>query len=328
MQVALATRTPDIDTGPRPLRPGRVRPRVLAALLLGGAGLIHGALIPEHFDEGLLFGTAFVVMTAVQLTLAVGLLVRPGARTDALGRYSTVLLIALYLFTRVVPVPGQFEPKDPELFGTIAVAVELSALVALSRLPRDRVPRLTPRGVGALSGLGTLVALLLTTSSVRWIPVDLSSEYGGGAPAVIWRDWGWSTDSPRLTVYLTNHLVLFGSLLTLALVTALAAEVGVGVARGRRALLTGRCERRRLFWMPAFLAAPVCCGAPLFGVVGPAAFAWLVRYGWAPLAIAVSLGALSLAVGDRLQDIWEGGGARRPWREALAEMLAVPSPPG
>lgn len=87
-------------------------------------------------------------------------------------------------------------------------------------------------------------------------------------------------------------------------VALLSTEVGLGVARNRRALLSGRCERRHLFWAPALLAVPVCCGAPLFGVAGATAFAPLVRYGWMFLALAVLLGAGSLALGGRASPPW------------------------
>lgn len=275
----------------------RPAPRRAAAALIGSAGFIHLTLIPDHFEEGLLFGVSFAVMAVLQLGIAGALLARPGPMTDALGRHSSVVLVALYLLTRVVPVPGELEPGQPELLGTVAVGVEVSAVWLLSRLPRRKVPRLRPRAVGLLAGSGTALALLLATSSLRWIPFDLSGEHEGSAPVFIWRDYGgeWSTDSPRIIVYFTNHLVLFGSLLVLALMLVLAIEVGITVARSRARLLSGRRERRHVFWMPAFLAAPVCCGAPLFGIVGPTAFSFLVRYGWIPLLAAVWIGAASLA---------------------------------
>lgn len=298
MGVSVADR-PTAGTSRVPLFRWLPRPaaRRAAALLIGSAGLIHLALIPDHFEEGLLFGVSFVVMAVLQLGIATALLWRPGPASDALGRHSSVMLVALYLLTRVVPVPGEMEPEEPELLGTVAVGVEVSALWLLSRLPRWRVPRLGPLKVGLLAGSGTAVALLLATSSLRWIPFDLSGEYEGSAPVFIWRDYGgeWSTDSPRIIVYFTNHLVLFGSLLVLTLMLILAIEVGIAVARSRARLLSGRRERRHVFWMPAFLAAPVCCGAPLFGIVGPTAFSLLVRYGWMPLLAAVWIGAASLA---------------------------------
>ncbi|MGQ0803051.1 MAG: hypothetical protein ACT4PI_04215 [Actinomycetota bacterium] len=273
--------------------------RVGAAGLVALAAVVHAALTPAHFDEGLVFGVAFVVMTVLQGTVAVALLARPGSHTDALARQSSLVLVALYLLTRVVPVPGSTEPEDATPIGALAVVLEVAALLVLARLPRDRPPRLSPVSAGIVAEFATLVAVLLATGSLRWVPGDLSSEYAGPAPVLEWVNRGWSVSSPIITLYVTNHLVLYASVLTLALTAALAFEVGVGVARSRQKLLAGGTERRHLYWAPAFLAAPVCCGAPLLGVVGPAAFAALLRYSWVPLTVAVALGALSLARGSR-----------------------------
>lgn len=267
----------------------RSRPRVVAAVLVGIAGAAHALLIPQHVAEGAVFGAAFVVMAALQVALAAGLLLRPGPWLDDLGRRSTALLIALYLLARVVPVPGKADLEEASVIGGVTVAIEVAALVALARLPRARPPRLGPRAAGVLAACVTAVAVPLFTGSLRWIPSGLSAE--ASIPSLVWRDHGWSSRSPTLAAYFTEHLVLYGSVLTLLLTSALATEVGFALAATRR-----RPERRRLlFWAPAFVAAPVCCGAPLFGIVGPAAFALLVEYGWVPLAVAVAVGALALA---------------------------------
>jgi hypothetical protein len=278
----------------------RARPRYLVAGLLAVAGTAHAVLTPEHFAEGTLYGVAFAVMAATQLALAAALVLRPGPAVDELGRRTTILLVALYLFARVVPVPGELEPERASLIGGLTVAVEVAALVALARLPRYRHPRLRPVTLGLVAAFATAVAVLLTTGSLRYLPgVDLNQELTGSAPQVIWRSYadGFTTESPWVALYLTNHLVVFGSLFTLSLTALLAAEVGIGAARSRRARLAGHTETRHWFWMPAMLAAPVCCGAPLLGIVGTSAFAFLLRYGWAPLALAVVVGWVSLALG-------------------------------
>lgn len=275
------------------------RRRWVAAGLVGVAGLVHAAPVEEHFGEGRLFGWAFVAMALLQVVIAGVLLARPGPSADHAARVSLVALVALYLLARVVPVPGDTEPEDATVLGALTVGVEVAALVALAWLPRVRTPRLRPAAIGSLAGVGTCLALLLVTSSLRYVPADLSVEYQGSAPVLLWRSDGLSVDSPRLTLYVTNHLVLFGSLLTLTLLAALATEVGLGAARSRAAVLAGCPQRRHWFWAPAFLAAPVCCGAPLFGIVGPAIFATLLQWGWVPLAAAVLAGAVTLSVPDR-----------------------------
>lgn len=259
------------------------------------AALIHAGLIREHFREGTIFGSTFVAMAALQIAVAVALLARPGRVSDAMARNSLVVLIALYLLARVVPVPGDTQPEAASVIGAVAIAVETAALVSLARIPRARPPRLGARALGTLAATGSALALLLVTSSLRYSPASLGSEFHGSAPVLLYDDRGLSTTSPQLTLYLTNHLVLFGSLLTLTSMAVLAAEIGIGAARSRGAVLAGSPERRHWFWAPAFFAAPVCCGAPLLGIVGPAAFAALLKWGWAPLLIAISLGGLALA---------------------------------
>jgi hypothetical protein len=259
------------------------------------AAVVHGALTPTHFDEGPVYGIAFITMTVLQVVVAIALLRCPGATTAHWARSSLVVLIALYLFVRVVPVPGDSEPEEASLIGAFTVVVEVAALVALRFIPHVRPPRLRPLPLGVLAGCASAIALLLVTSSLRFIPQGLSREFDGSPPVLLWQDDGIAVDSPRLTLYLTNHLVVFGSVLTLTLIAVLAAEIGMGATQSRAALLAGRPERRHWFWVPAFLAAPVCCGAPLFGIVGPAVFAALLEWGWVPLTIAVSLGGLALA---------------------------------
>lgn len=303
------------DTWP-PARPAR---RYLAAALLAAAGIVHGVLTPEHFGEGVLYGVAFVTMAAIQLVLAAALVLRPGPTVEDLGRHSTILLVALYLLARAVPVPGELEPEDASLIGGLTVGVEVAALVVLARLPRCRVPRLGPVPIGLLAASGTVAAVLLTTGSLRYLPgVDLNQELTGSAPQLVWRRYadGFTTGSPWVAFYLTNHLVVFGSLFTLWLTALLGVEVGIGASRSRRALLSGQREARRWFWMPAFLAAPVCCGAPLLGVVGASAFAFLLRYGWVPLALAVLLGSVSLALGARRHQPAPSPPVRHSSREA------------
>lgn len=288
--------------GPPGAPTGTTRRRYVVAGLLAITAVIHAALTPEHLDEGWHFGAAFLVMTILQAALAIALLLRPCPRVDDLARRSTIALVGLYLFARVVPVPGEVRPEDATVIGGLTVVLEVAALVALARLPRHRAPRLGPVPVGALAGLGTAIAVLVTTGSLRYLPgIDLSAEYRGAAPALAWYDdgRGLTPDSPLVTVYLSKHLVVVGSLFVLIFTGLLALEVGVGAARSRRLVRTGLTERRHWFWMPAFVAAPVCCGAPLLGIVGTSAFAVLLRYGWIPLVAAVWLGAISLALGAR-----------------------------
>jgi len=56
-----------------------------AILGLVTAAAIHAFVIPEHFREAVTFGLFFLVVTALQLALAVALSIRPGQQ---IVRYS------------------------------------------------------------------------------------------------------------------------------------------------------------------------------------------------------------------------------------------------
>lgn len=54
------------------------RLRRVAAALLAAAALVHAAVIPEHLQEGVVFGAAFVAMSVLQAGLAGALVLHPG----------------------------------------------------------------------------------------------------------------------------------------------------------------------------------------------------------------------------------------------------------
>lgn len=84
----------------RPLEPTiraitRTRGAVVAAAVVTAlAGSIHLLLTAEHFEEGALFGSAFLAMGLYQVALAGVLLFRPGPLAYRGGIWGAGLIIA------------------------------------------------------------------------------------------------------------------------------------------------------------------------------------------------------------------------------------------
>ncbi|HEV8686832.1 MAG TPA: hypothetical protein VGQ84_06115 [Gaiellaceae bacterium] len=112
---------------------------ILACAVSAG---IHGALVPDHFDEGTGVGVAFVVAAALLAALVVSLTQRPESAL-ALAASATVLLglLAGYLLavtTGLSVLHPEPEPVDGLALATKAVEA-LGLLAASSLLWRPRV---------------------------------------------------------------------------------------------------------------------------------------------------------------------------------------------
>ena len=142
-----------------------------AAAATAGAGVVHLALIREHFGEGLLFGLAFVVMAGYQLALGGVLVARPSRRAYQAGIWGSALIVAVYLSTRVVPPPTAATPETVTPLGVIATSLELAALVLLVTVLPDSEGRRWPIPAwvgGLLVGLATPVLWIFVTGALQW----------------------------------------------------------------------------------------------------------------------------------------------------------------
>lgn len=122
------------------------------------AGLVHGVVTPEHFEEWWGYGLFFFVATFAQVAYSVLLLLRPwahdetgGERNDAetdrrtvtyyvAGIVGNLAIIALWLVTRVIGVPF-FAPAAGEveavtLISGVSKAIEVALIVCLIALMR------------------------------------------------------------------------------------------------------------------------------------------------------------------------------------------------
>lgn len=272
--------------------------RLLLGVLLGIAALVHLALAPEHYRQQPAFGAFFGVTGAVQLFLAVRLLTRPEAswRLLHLLRLTSLLLLATYVATRLgtPPLAPEAGAEPADVLGVLTAGVELASVVAVLALPaRGGRTAATSKLLWAAVVAVAYVALFAVASGAvvynqeGW-PPDVA------VPSLTLRDAGYlSLLTPRVNLVPTEHLAVSVPLLTAVTLALSAVLLGANTALARTAAerLAGR-RRPALAAVPAFLAAPVCCGAPLLAFFGTSALALFAVY--TPVLLAVV--ALALAV--------------------------------
>lgn len=131
---------------------------ILTAALVLGAANVHLFLTPEHFREGLQFGLFFLAAGVFQLWLVFALLLMPGPRVYRVGLWGSGAIAVTWMITRLIPAPGAPEPEPVEIWGVLATALEIAAIVALAASLPSVAPR-PPHARGARSrppsGLGS-----------------------------------------------------------------------------------------------------------------------------------------------------------------------------
>ena len=90
--------------------------RIVAALSLG-AGAIHLAAAPHHFDEIGDLAAGFLVSGVFQAAWARLALAGPSRRTVAVGIVVNLAIVAAWAFSRTVGLPVGLEPWTPEAIG-------------------------------------------------------------------------------------------------------------------------------------------------------------------------------------------------------------------
>jgi hypothetical protein len=126
-------------------------PRLITATALAVAGGVHLAAFPDHWRDGATVGTFFVVVAVLQLAAAMLVLRGVDSHLRRVVVVGNLALIALWAWARTT------EPVD--LLGLTAVAAQLIACLAVSRLPRVQGRLPLGRPLGALVGVFLLVAI-------------------------------------------------------------------------------------------------------------------------------------------------------------------------
>jgi hypothetical protein len=165
---------PDIHPDVPGWRSQVVRPAV--GLLSGGAGLIHFAVIAEHFEEHWLFGTFFVVLGVFQMAWALAIVTHPARWLVVLGMVVNGGVVGIYLWSRLVGLPLGPEAGEaiPAGFGDVMATVfeVLIVVVSLPLLQARSEPRL--RLVAA-----TTVTAVLSLAVAAVTALALISAAGG-----------------------------------------------------------------------------------------------------------------------------------------------------
>lgn len=270
---------------------GRARPRagqVLLSVMVGGAGAVHLALTPEHFEESVLFGAFFLAAAAFQLWLAAALVLRPGPAVWRAGLWGSAGLVATWMVTRLIPPPTASAPEPVEFWGVLATGLEIAAVVGLAATLPSVGPLPGParrRLLAAASGTGFGLLLLLASGVVTVLP----QPWDG--PPYVFRlyDVGLARVDGLFVVVAGKWTALVpwlvaGFVLSSTLLVAWTVSLSLRLPQAERF----RARRRGvLAAVPAGAAVPLCCGTPLAAFAGGAAVGTLFL--WAPWVMGATV---------------------------------------
>lgn len=269
---------------------------LLTVALVLGAANVHLFLTPEHFREGPQFGLFFLAADLFQLWLAFALLLMPGPLVYRTGLWGSAALVATWMITRLIPPPGASSPEPVELWGVVATALEIAAIIALvSTLPSVGPPPTarTRRVMSGAIGAGFAFLVLLASGVVTVIP---PGKWTG--PSFLFRPWpvgSWRLNGIWIVIGgRWSALIPWLTIGFLALSTVLVAQT---VSLALRLPPAERCSVRRrgvFAALPALATVPVCCGAPVAAVAGGLTVGALFR--WTPSLMGLSLILLSANV--------------------------------
>lgn len=277
--------------------------RRLTAASLSSAAAIHLVLTPVHFQEHTLYGVFFLAAAVFQFTIAHLLVLAPTRGVYRAGLGGSVVLITIWLATRVVAPPLSETAEPVTLWGVLAKGLELTALfLLLALLPpsgsrgRTATTQRFAWGWALVTGVAFALLYLFASASLVYVPADLP-----GAPSVTVDPWqGPSLIRPWVEGPLTSHLYVNApwSVLLLAPLAGLLLGAATGLLVPLMRLAPGSARPRRgyLATAPALIAVPSCCGVPLLGFLGAGAVPilfqaapWLLLATTAGLAIFVLL---------------------------------------
>jgi hypothetical protein len=95
------------------------------------AALVHVAVMPDHFEESVLYGLFFLVASLGQLAFAVAVVARPTRRLVLAGVVGCGLIIALWLISRLVGVPVGPDNGGTEEFGVLDILATAAEVVVV-----------------------------------------------------------------------------------------------------------------------------------------------------------------------------------------------------
>ncbi len=270
----------------------------MTALLVWVAAAIHLVLTPEHFEEKTVYGVFFLVAAVFQLVVGWLLIRSPTPATLRAGAVGSLLLLVVWMVTRVVtpPLAPETGAEPVTLLGVLATGAELAALVLLigaAPVPAARSRRQVLTW-GSAAGIIFAGLLLLATNAVSYTSFAYLTNPGRPPALNIYTD-GLSLQTPLIYGQLLPHVWLVASWSTLLFVVVAAVLLGVNLAllTSRRA---GHVTPRRAVAsaLPAFVAVSGCCGAPFALFLGTSAVVALVSL--TPWLLLATIGLLSVNI--------------------------------
>jgi hypothetical protein len=163
---------------------GRYLRWFLAALSLG-AGVIHFAVSGGHFDISWMHGAFFAVVAWLQISWAVGVILRPTRRLLAAGVLLNAGIIGVWAMDRIwgVPVgPEAWTPEKITLADALSSGFEAGIVVlCLAVLVRPALAQRSVRPSFALGGLGVTGLAIAAISTVALTPSFASAHHGSGS---------------------------------------------------------------------------------------------------------------------------------------------------
>lgn len=149
---------------------------IALALSLAVAAGVHGTLLPSHARESAWLGLGFAAAGAFQLAAAVLLLMRPSPRLLSLVAAGSAVVLAAWVVSRTVGLPGPPNEWTPEPVGPVdgltslfeAGAIGLALALARRDPSRLHEPRRTGSAdVAAVWLVGSVGVFLLAVASAH-----------------------------------------------------------------------------------------------------------------------------------------------------------------
>jgi hypothetical protein len=158
---------------------GRYLRWLLAALSLG-AGVIHFAVSGEHYDLSWTHGAFFAAVAWLQLSFAIGVVLRPARRLLTAGVLLNTGILGVWVVSRVWGAPFGSNPWVPEDIGwadALSTGFELGVvLLALAVLVRPAVAQHELRPSFALPVVGMAGLGVAVVASLAFTPAFASSH--------------------------------------------------------------------------------------------------------------------------------------------------------
>ena len=106
-------------------RRGVVDDRLLMiCALASGAGLIHVLAAVEHVQEYALYALFFAVLAPAQVAWSIAVYRTDNRRLLVLGAIGSILIVAMWVFSRTTGLPIGPDPWKPESLGTLDVTAD------------------------------------------------------------------------------------------------------------------------------------------------------------------------------------------------------------